>query len=312
MHISSTVLSVLALSASSLAGPVYSRSLLSSIKGDLQNLKNATIGGVVNTVKQSVSNPALTLARVEVVTGLKNTATALTAINATGNADVAPFVAQSSAGLKAAQGGVNNIGQALISNVAPSANDQKVVAEGIKSAQDAIQCMSTVAKGDANLTATIAQATTAVGGLRAGGESVLKASNKSFTALGLPADFDFGSAPDCSGSGSAAGNSTASAASADVSAAAGKLTSTDTSDASANSTSTDSTASGAAADSSAAAAVGNSTSADTSDASANSTSTASDALGDSSAADPSDASADPTADVSDASANSTSTDASAT
>jgi len=273
MHISSTVLSVLALSASSLAGPVYSRSLLSQIKGDL---KNATIGGVVNTIKQTVSNPALSLARVEVVTGLKNTATALTAVNATGNADVAPFVAQGSAGLKAAQGGVNNIGQALISNVAPSANDQKVVAEGIKAAQDAIQCMSTVAKGDANLTATIAQATTAVGGLRAGGEGVLKASNKSFTALGLPADFDFGSAPDCSGSGSAASNSTASAASADVSAAAG------------NSTSTESTASDAAGDSGAAA-VGNSTSADTSDASANSTSTASDALGDSGAADASDA-----------------------
>jgi len=313
MFISNSVLSILALSASSLAGPIHSRSLLSEIKGDLQN---ATIGGVANTIKQTVSNPALTLARVEVVKGLKDTGSAISAINATGNADVAPFVAQGATGLQSAQKGVDNIGQALVSNSAPSSDDQKAVAEGIKAAQDAIQCMSTAAKGDAKLTAALAQATTAVGGLRAGGEGVLKASNKSFTDLGLPADFDT-SAPDCSGSGAAAGNSTASAGSGDASAAAGNATSTSTGDASANSTSTDTGAGDASADSGAAAA-GKSTSTDaaasgaaagSSAAASKSTSTdTGDAAAESGAAEASDASADSTADASDA----TSADASST
>ncbi|KZT34491.1 hypothetical protein SISSUDRAFT_1052736 [Sistotremastrum suecicum HHB10207 ss-3] len=218
MHFSlSTSTFVLALLFSSaLAAPaslVQERGIIDDIKNAAHNLENATVSGVVNTLKQSIENPALTEARLEVIKGISQTTSALTAItaqaNSTDNLAVASISKQAQQGVNNAQQGIDNIGQALISGNTPSKTDQKNVAQGIKTVQDGVACMpSAITKPDETLNQKIAAGQTALGLLRAGGEGVLSASNLSFGDLGLPDDFD-SEQPDCS-SFSSSGDDTSS------------------------------------------------------------------------------------------------------
>jgi len=197
-------LSILAILPISLAAPIHSyakalpaqRDLLSSIADGAAKLinPNATAGGIVGTVKQSIDNPALTGARIEVVKSLGDTGAALgkvsTQAGATGNDGVKQLVTQAQSGLTAATGGVGKIGIALVTGTKPSKDDQKNVAQGIHDAETAIKGMTAaITTPDQTLSSDIAGAVTSVGALKDGGQGVLAASNLTLADLGLPADF---------------------------------------------------------------------------------------------------------------------------
>jgi len=195
MRFSFVVVATFALTSTSLGAPLK-RNFLSSIGGAISNLKNAnaTLSGIVGTVVQSVENPQLTAARLEVLKSLSAAGSTLSQIDtqakATGNSGVSTLVAAAQTGVSSAQKGIDNIGAALVSGNKPSTADQKNVAVGIKGARDAVNQMpAAITTPDATLSSNIASAQGAVQGLQTGGQDVLSASGLSLTDLGLPANF---------------------------------------------------------------------------------------------------------------------------
>jgi len=161
--------------------------------GNLIN-SNATLSGVAGAVKQSVENPALTIARVQVVKNLaamqKSIDTMGPEADATGNAGVTSLIANAQQGVSTAHDAINRIGDALVSGTATNKDDQKDVAVGIKDAQTAVNAMSAaITTPDAQLSSDIDTATTNAQKLAADGEEVLSASDLTFADLGLPDDF---------------------------------------------------------------------------------------------------------------------------
>jgi len=155
---------------------------------------NATVSGVAKTIVQSIENPQLTAARIEVLKGLSSTRSALNAIgpqaNATDNAGVASLVATAQGGVNTAQDGINRIGDSLVSGQTPATSDQKDVAIGIKQARDAINNMTAaVTTPDDTLSTAITSGQNAVVGLQQGGQGVLSAAGLTFADLGLPDNF---------------------------------------------------------------------------------------------------------------------------
>jgi len=180
------------------------KSALGSIGNAVSSvLQNGTVSGIASTVAQSITNPQLTAARVEVVKGLSDVSKAFTTISeqakATNNSQIVALATKGAGGIGIAQPAIDNIAQALISGQTASTEDQKNVAVGIKQCQDAVQCMvgagnSTAASSvmpnpDSQLSSDIEDATTKVGSLRAGGEGVINSEAKGFAALGLPDNF---------------------------------------------------------------------------------------------------------------------------
>ncbi|KIJ47850.1 hypothetical protein M422DRAFT_248436 [Sphaerobolus stellatus SS14] len=195
-----STISVLAISFSSVfAVPIASKrspGFFGDLETGLKNLanSNATVSGVISTIGQSIANPKLTAARLEVVKSLSDTTGALNQISsqatASNNAGIAPLVTQAQQGVKQAQDGVDNIGEALVSGATPSKTDQKSVAVGIKQALLAINAMpAAVTTANSALSSAISSGQSAVASLSQGGQGVLSASGLSLTDLGLPADF---------------------------------------------------------------------------------------------------------------------------
>ncbi|KAF8592272.1 hypothetical protein K439DRAFT_397036 [Ramaria rubella] len=194
-------LSILAILPLSLAVPIHKHPRdIGGILGDIANgaakliNPNATAAGIVGTVEQSIENPALTGARIDVVKSLGDTNSALNKVNAqatsTNNAGVQSLVTQAQSGLSAAQSGVGNIATDLLSGTTPSKTDQKNVAVGIHNAETAINGMAgAITTPDQTLSSNIADAVSSVDSLKTGGESVLAASNLTLADLGLPESF---------------------------------------------------------------------------------------------------------------------------
>jgi len=195
-------ISILAILPLSLAAPIHhpDKTVTERGIGDLLDgaaklvNPNATAAGIAGTIKQSIDNPALTGARIDVVKSLGDTNQALSKVSAqassTGNTGVQTLVTQAQAGLTAAKGGVTKIGTALVSGAKPAAADQKTVAQGIHDADTAIKGMNAaITTPDQTLSSNIADAATSVGSLKAAGNADLAASNLTLADLGLPASF---------------------------------------------------------------------------------------------------------------------------
>jgi hypothetical protein len=87
---------------------------------------NATLSGVISTVGQSISNPDLTKARIQVIKGLSDTQDALNQIrtqaNSTNNADVVTLANTAQTGISQTHSAINKIGDALVSGNKPDSS----------------------------------------------------------------------------------------------------------------------------------------------------------------------------------------------
>jgi len=195
MRFSLLALATLSCTTLTLAAPLHvlKRSFLSGLENGVSSAVQG-VSGVAKNIAQSVENPKLTAARLEVLGSLGTTQAALSAIgsqaSATNNAGVTPLVATAQGGLSAAGAGVGRIGESLVTGQTPSKSDQKDTAIGIKQALDAINNMTAaVTTPDDTLSAAIKSGQSAVAGLQQGGKGVLSASGLTLADLGLPDNF---------------------------------------------------------------------------------------------------------------------------
>lgn len=208
------------------------------------------LGGLVSAIKGAIQDPALTKSRLEVAIGLASTLSTLQgtqkAATASGNAEVVALVTTAIGGVKSAQGAVGNIGKAIISGAKPNPADQKTTAQGIATAEGAINQMeSAVTTPDATLSSSIADAQSKVAKAVEGGNGVLAAQNLTPEDVGLNAD---GSLPAAGAAATAPPATAATAAASSVAAASSTVASVSAAPASASAAAATATAAAPTAD----------------------------------------------------------------
>jgi len=187
---------------------------LKDFSDSLTSQLSASISGAVDAVKQFLANPALAVARIQVVQGLNETADAVAKVsadaNSTDNAGVQNLVTQAQGGIDQIVAAVGRIGQAISTGTTPNKNDQKLVAEGINTTATAINSMEGAVKNqDDNLSSDIQAAVSGITDLINGAKAVLAASNISLADLGI-SDSGNDSSADSAGDDSESGSDTAS------------------------------------------------------------------------------------------------------